>query len=122
MPRRTPAQTRRRRDLADSASGFTRAKVILYAYVPAGQDPEPVRNALHQYAYARDWDTPHTLIDQEPDRPGWVQARHLVAAGEAQGIVTPPHTLDDQAHDWLRDHQAFLAETGPIGEEMSWPK
>lgn len=102
--------------MADAASGFTRASVALYAYVPADQDPEPVLAALLSYAHARDWDTPCVLIDREPGYPGWAEALASVAAGRVQGIVTKVGTVDD-IHDrdldeWLSNHDAFLSEMG----------
>jgi hypothetical protein len=122
VPDRTPDQIRSRRALADAASGFQRARVVLYACAPEGRDTAPILAELRDYATARDWVVVADIAEPTSagvrmgQRTGWCQVVGFIETGRAQGIVMGTHS--GCAHDhpdrvrlrqWFGEHgSAFL--------------
>jgi hypothetical protein len=117
---RTPSDIRRRRDLADAASGFVRTPVVLYICAPDGG--AAALPTLRMYALARDWLIADEITDSYSiasalaGRPGWRAVNSAIETGRARGIVTDARSAcghypeeHDRVNAWLADHMAFIS-------------
>ncbi|MGW6600637.1 hypothetical protein [Streptomyces sp. NPDC055036] len=96
---RTEADTKRRRTLADAASGFSeRTRVVLYACLPDLRAPATIMNSLRVHAEARDWVVAAEHHDSSPlttprtERRGWREVELLLESGAVQGLVARSET------------------------------
>ncbi|TBO54888.1 hypothetical protein EYS09_36160 [Streptomyces kasugaensis] len=115
MTYRTEQDHRRRRDIADAASGYSRSRtrVVVYANVSHG-DQDRIRSYLAAQAGARDWTIAAACIDVGPtalplhQRPGWREAAKLLttdtANGGADGLIARSAA---QIADTDRDREAL---------------
>ncbi|MFJ1580432.1 hypothetical protein [Streptomyces sp. NPDC088182] len=123
---RTAQQRNRRERLADASigitpptPGLTRAGVVLYASPRPGERVGPVLRGLRAYAEAREWAVVDVLVDRVPlstpttERPLWPRVADLIAARQAQGVVTDvPET--EITSDCLGHWHAFIARVNHL--------
>ncbi|MGW0825213.1 hypothetical protein [Streptomyces sp. NPDC002845] len=102
-----------------------RYQVVVYAVVPAGDDPAAALELAEAYARERDW----CVIDRLVDEPGnsrpwareeWRRVLKALRGGFAQGVVTIDRSavsLADEPYEqtlhWLLDHFSFVAHVRP---------
>ncbi|MFD3915466.1 hypothetical protein [Streptomyces sp. NPDC058603] len=123
---RTEADTKRRRFLADAASGFPeRTRVVLYACLPDSRAPATVMPGLRAHAEARDWVVAAEHHDLSPlttprtERRNWREVELLMRSGNVQGLVAPSEAhiahspeLRTQLREWLAEYRVFAAYIG----------
>ncbi|MEU2877202.1 hypothetical protein [Streptomyces sp. NPDC007070] len=131
MQRTSIDRTRRRNIAAAAVGGIQRARVVLYACLPA-QDRHRAFSHLWTYASARDWLVVAEHVDEAGTsapveaRPGWQQIARLIEDGEAQGIVTPGRSAwgvgepeRTRLDTWLASHHVFVVDVWAAAQTLA---
>jgi DNA invertase Pin-like site-specific DNA recombinase len=98
-------------------------RVVLYACTVRNGNAGRILAELRAYAVAQSWEVVAELADfsgaaPESERPKFLEAKHLIETGEAQGLVTRyPAMAAYQAQEqrdlaqWLKDRDAWMRVT-----------
>ncbi|MFB8020028.1 hypothetical protein ACFC36_15880 [Streptomyces rubiginosohelvolus] len=128
--KRTTASHQRRRNIADAASGFPdRTRVLLYANLPEGADPAPVKAELRAFAEARDFVVPDNavIIDigavarSRRERPGWFEASKLLRENSVEGLIAPAVTHIASTPGEQSEFRAWLASVAKFANYLDEP-
>lgn len=98
-------------------------RVVLYATTVRNGDADRILTELREYAVRQGWDVVAELADfngaaPESERPQFLEAKRLIEAGEAEGLVTRYLAMaayhpneQRQLEEWLTERGAWMRVT-----------